>query len=151
MGFIEAICISSKKGVVKKQVSKTKLIQGWGLEDDAHGGDWHRQVSLLPGESIDKMREMIPGLAHGAFAENIVTRYIDLGEVEIGSMISLNNEVVLEITQIGKTCHTSCKIKTITGDCIMPREGIFAKVIHGGTIEVGQEAELFSKETIVAD
>lgn len=151
MGFIEAICISEKKGTVKKQLPTVNVIKNWGIESDAHAGDWHRQVSLLPGESIDRMKEMIPGLAHGAFAENIVTRGVDLGKVKIGSLIEFDGDIVLEVTQIGKECHNACAIKTITGDCIMPREGIFAKVVQGGMITVGQHAQLVVPNVLAID
>ncbi len=137
MGYIEAICISKKKGIVKKPISNSRFIEDWGIEGDVHAGKWHRQVSLLAGESIDRMKEIIPSLSQGAFAENIIMREIDPSELNIGDELILNDEVILEITQIGKECHTSCSIKTITGDCIMPREGLFAKVVKGGYVNPG--------------
>ncbi len=151
MGYIEAICVSKKKGIVKKNVKTAVFKQGWGIESDAHAGNWHRQVSLLPGESIDRMKDMIPELANGAFAENIVTRGVDFSDIGIGDRINLGTGIVLEVTQIGKECHAACAIKTITGDCIMPREGIFARVITGGTLHVGCDAGVnysVSKKTI---
>ncbi len=142
MGYIEAICISKKKGIVKKPVSNSRFIEDWGIEGDVHAGKWHRQVSLLAGESIDRMKEIIPSLSQGAFAENIIMRGIKPEELNIGDELILNNEVILEITQIGKECHTSCSIKKLTGDCIMPREGLFAKVIKGGKINPGDTVKL---------
>ena len=142
MGYIEAICISKKKGIVKKPVSNSRFIEDWGIEGDVHAGKWHRQVSLLAGESIDRMKEIIPSLSQGAFAENIIMRGIKSEELNIGDELILNNEVILEITQIGKECHMSCSIKKLTGDCIMPREGLFAKVIKGGKINPGDTVKL---------
>ena len=121
MGFIEALCISDKKGVVKKQIYEAEFISNWGISGDAHGGDWDRQVSLLPGESIDLVKEKLPQLSQGAFAENVITRGIKLNSVQIGDKIQLGQNVILEITQIGKECHSACAIKKITGDCIMPK------------------------------
>ncbi|MEI6651338.1 MAG: MOSC domain-containing protein [Chlorobiaceae bacterium] len=138
MGIIEAICISTEKGVVKKSVGEIKLRRGWGIEGDAHAGEWHRQVSILAGESIDKMRRKIPGLDNGMFAENIVTRGIDLSVLTIGNSLLIGDDIVLEITQIGKECHNAgCAIKSATGECIMPKEGLFCRVVQGGTIKPG--------------
>ena len=135
MAHVEAVCLSHKKGIVKKEQDRVVLRDNWGLEGDAHAGEWHRQVSLLAGESIDGVKEVLPGLKNGAFAENIVTRGIDLNTLRIGDRLLIGESVILEITQIGKECHNSgCAIKKATGDCIMPREGIFARVIHGGEI-----------------
>jgi len=138
MGYVEAVCISPKKGMVKKSVPLILLKQDWGIRDDAHAGKWHRQVSLLAGESIDQMKKHLPGLHSGSFAENIVTREIDLARLKIGDRLTLGMEVVLEVTQIGKECHNQgCAVKRKTGDCIMPREGVFARVICGGTLRPG--------------
>lgn len=136
MAHVEAVCISKKKGVVKRETTDGFLKAGWGIETDAHAGDWHRQISLLAGESIDSVKENLPTLKHGAFAENIVTRGINLTSLGIGDKLQVGKNVILEITQIGKECHNSgCAIKKLTGDCIMPREGLFAKVLIGGTIK----------------
>jgi MOSC domain-containing protein YiiM len=143
MGYIEAICLSSKKGVVKKPVPYSTFIKNWGIEGDAHAGKWHRQISLLAGESIDLIKIKIPSLSQGAFAENIITRGINLLNLRIGDKLILNEEAILEITQIGKKCYTSCAIKRISGDCIMPREGLFAKVIKGGKIKKGDPINLY--------
>ena len=135
MAHVEAVCISHKKGMVKKEQDQVVLRKNWGIEGDAHAGKWHRQVSLLAGESIDGVKKVLPALKNGAFAENIITRGIDLSTLDKGDRLRIGAEVVLEITQIGKECHNSgCAIKKATGDCIMPREGIFARVIHGGTL-----------------
>jgi len=135
MAHVEAVCLSRKKGIVKKEMGNVVLIENWGIDGDAHAGDWHRQVSLLAGESIDTVKETLPTLKNGAFAENIITRGFDLNAVKVGDRLQIGDVVVLEITQIGKECHNSgCAIKKATGDCIMPKEGIFARVIQGGEI-----------------
>lgn len=135
---VEAICISGKKGIVKREIEEVLFEDDWGIEQDAHAGKWHRQVSLLAGESIDRVKEKLPTLKNGAFAENIITRDIDLAAVKIGDQLHLGNEVVLEITQIGKKCHNDgCAIKKATGNCIMPKEGLFARVIKGGNLKKG--------------
>lgn len=138
MARVEALCISERKGEVKTSVQQAVFKQDWGIENDAHAGAWHRQVSLLAGESIDRVKELLPELAQGAFAENIITRGLDLAALPIGGRLRVGELVEVEITQIGKECHNSgCAIKKATGDCIMPREGIFAKVLVGGTVAAG--------------
>lgn len=140
MATIEAVCTSYKKGIVKREQKGIELKTAWGIKGDAHAGDWHRQVSLLAGESIDQVKDILPSLKNGAFAENIITRGIDLSRLGIGSRLQAGSAVILEITQIGKECHNSgCAIKKATGDCIMPKEGVFAKVIEGGMIYKGDE------------
>ncbi len=140
MATIEAICISKKKGMVKRPVDLANFQEGFGIEGDAHGGDWHRQVSLLAGESIDIVKEKLPSLKDGAFAENIITRGLALSSVAVGDSIQIGSDILLEITQIGKECHNDgCVIKKATGDCIMPKEGIFAKVIQGGEARAGEK------------
>ena len=135
MAHVEAVCLSHKKGIVKKEQPQVEMLENWGIDGDAHAGDWHRQVSLLAGESIDNVKKILPTLKNGAFAENIITRGIDLNVVQVGDRLQVGNQVIMEITQIGKECHNSgCAIKKATGDCIMPREGIFARVIKGGTV-----------------
>jgi MOSC domain-containing protein YiiM len=149
MAYVEAVCISKKKGTVKKAVEQIVLKPDWGIENDAHAGKWHRQVSLLAGESIDKVKEQLPQLKWGVFAENIVTRGIDLAGLCIGDVLRIDRDVVLEITQIGKECHNQgCAIKKKTGDCIMPREGIFAKVLVGGKMKAGAPIILRTKEIL---
>ena len=136
MGTVEAVCISEKKGMVKKEVPEIILEENWGITGDAHAGIWHRQVSLLAGESIDTVKKKMPHLKHGVFAENIVTRGLDLMTLAIGDRLVIDEQVELEVTQIGKKCHNDgCAIKKATGDCIMPKEGIFTKVIRGGVVK----------------
>ncbi|MFH1019460.1 MAG: MOSC domain-containing protein [Pseudomonadota bacterium] len=138
MGVVEAVCISGKKGMVKKEVPEIFLEENWGITGDAHAGIWHRQVSLLAGESIDAVKQKMPHLKHGVFAENIVSRGVELTALAIGDRLVIGDTVVLEVTQIGKQCHNDgCAIKKATGDCIMPKEGIFTKVIHGGVVKAG--------------
>ncbi|OGQ88531.1 MAG: molybdenum cofactor sulfurase [Deltaproteobacteria bacterium RIFOXYD12_FULL_56_24] len=136
MSVVEAVCISEKKGMVKKEVPEINLEENWGITGDAHAGIWHRQVSLLAGESIDTVKKKLPHLKHGVFAENIVTRGLDLMTLAVGDRLVINDQVELEVTQIGKKCHNDgCAIKKATGDCIMPKEGIFTKVIRGGVVK----------------
>ncbi len=143
MSQIEAICISKKKGIPKSSIDQATFEVGFGILSDAHGGDWHRQVSLLAGESIDTVRKTLPQLTDGAFAENIITRGVDLHSIRVGDRLQLGAEVLLEITQIGKECHNDgCAIKKATGDCIMPREGIFAKVLQGGEAQAGDPVKV---------
>ena len=138
MGIIEAVCISNQKGMVKQAMRDITLKEDWGIEGDAHAGDWHRQISLLAGECIDRMRKKLPDIDHGMFAENIVTRNIDLSCLIIGNRLTIGDKVVLEITQIGKECHNGdCVIQKATGDCIMPKEGLFCRVVQGGTVIPG--------------
>lgn len=138
MGVLEAICVSVEKGTVKLAVPSAELRESWGIEGDAHAGEWHRQISLLAGESIDLVREMMPELDYGMFGENLVTRGIDLAGLAIGDRLLVGEQVVLEVTQVGKECHNGgCPIQKATGDCIMPREGIFCKVLAGGGVAPG--------------
>lgn len=138
MAYVEAICTSQKKGIVKREKSSARLHTGWGIEGDAHAGKWHRQISMLAGESIDGVKVKLPALKNGAFAENIITRGLDLTKVTPGDRLTVGDRVILEITQIGKECHNKgCAIKKASGDCIMPREGVFAEVVRGGTIAGG--------------
>ena len=134
---IISIAISKKKGTRKQVVEEAVLIPNHGLEGDAHAGSWHRQVSFLSAESIDKARQKGLDVSFGDFAENIATWGIDWEKVPIGSRLQLGDAALLEVTQIGKECHRKCAIYYQAGDCIMPREGIFARVIKGGTIQVG--------------
>jgi MOSC domain-containing protein YiiM len=136
MAHVLAVCISEKKGERKKPVEAVELRENHGIVGDGHAGDWHRQVSLLAQESIDKMRAMGLDVNAGDFAENITTVGIDLVILPIGSRLKIG-EALLEVTQIGKECHTRCAIYYQAGDCVMPKEGIFARVITGGVIRAG--------------
>ena len=138
MSKIIAVCTSEKKGVKKSPVEEVIVEEDYGVAGDAHADcQTHRQVSLLAMESIDKMRQLGFELKPGDFAENITTEGIDLVSMPVGTKILAGDEVVLEMSQIGKECHAACAIRRQVGDCIMPREGIFAKVIHGGTLKPG--------------
>ena len=138
MAKVVAINISEKKKTPKKSIPEGKLIENFGFEGDAHAGNWHRQVSLLAKESIAKAQGMrTDGLCHGVFAENITTEGIVLHTLPVGTKLKIGDEAVLEITQIGKECHDGCAIKELVGQCIMPKEGIFCKVLTGGTVKAG--------------
>jgi len=138
-GLIVAINTSSAKGTRKKNVGKSRLIPDFGIQEDAHAGDWHRQVSLLAFESIAKMVQLGLKVGPGDFAENITTRGLDLLSLPIGTRFRMGSQALLEVTQIGKVCHTRCAIFYQAGDCVMPKEGIFARVLEGGEIQVGDE------------
>lgn len=139
VGKVSGINISKTKGVIKDPIPEGLFIADFGLKDDAHAGKWHRQVSLLAQESIDKMTETgIKGLCSGKFAENITTTGIILHELPVGTKLKIG-ETIQEISQIGKECHTGCEIKKAVGQCIMPKEGIFTRVIQGGIVKVGDE------------
>lgn len=133
---VVAVCISKNKGERKTPVESVVLRENHGIEGDAHAGDWHRQVSLLAQESIKKMQEMGLDVDSGDFAENLTTRGIHLYSLPIGARLAVG-ETLLEVTQIGKECHTRCAIYHQAGDCVMPKEGIFAKVLKGGTVKPG--------------
>lgn len=136
-GRIVAVSVSNRKGIKKSNLPKCKLLEDEGLDGDAHAGDWHRQVSLLAMESIDKIRHKGLDVTPGDFAENITTSGIRIWELEPGTRLAVGSEAELEITQIGKECHDRCVIYHQVGDCVMPREGIFARVLHGGTVKPG--------------
>lgn len=136
-GTVTSVNLSAKKTVRKTRGTEGVLRVDHGFESDAHAGDWHRQVSLLAQESIDKMVEKGLDVAAGDFAENITTSGIDLLALPIGSVIRVGDDALMEISQIGKVCHTKCAIYYQAGDCVMPKEGIFAVVRHGGTVRSG--------------
>ncbi|MBD7909887.1 MULTISPECIES: MOSC domain-containing protein [Clostridium] len=138
MGRIIAICISEKRGTAKKNIGECNIIEGYGLENDAHGGNWHRQVSLLSYNKVLDFNSKGGAVEDGAFGENILVEGIDFRTLPIGIKFKCN-DVILELTQVGKECHAHCEIYKRVGDCIMPREGVFAKVIHGGKIKVGDD------------
>ena len=136
MGKILAICTSPKRGTVKTEVPSAVLTPEWGIVSDAHGGNWHRQVSLLAQESVEKMKAVFPDIPVGAFAENILTEGLTLYTLPVGTRLRVG-EGLLEVTQIGKECHAHCAIRQQVGDCVMPREGIFTIVLEEGTIRAG--------------
>ena len=138
MGKILAICISEKKGTQKKPIESARLVEEWGIEGDAHVGKWHRQVSMLSFEKIEAFREKGADVDFGAFGENLVVEGFDLSKVPVGTKFQIG-EAILELTQIGKECHSHCAIYKVMGDCIMPREGVFTRVLKGGEIKAGDK------------
>jgi MOSC domain-containing protein YiiM len=140
-GNVLAVCTSPKVGMRKTNVGTGTVKTNWGIEGDAHAGEWHRQVSLLAMESIEKMRAKGLDVGPGDFAENITTEGLVLYELPIGTRLRLG-AVVGEVTQIGKICHSHCAIYEQAGDCVMPREGIFIRVLQGGPLSVGDEIEV---------
>ena len=144
MGKIVAVCSSEKKGMRKKNINQGMLLVEFGLEGDAHGGPWHRQVSLLALESIAKMRAKGLDVNPGDFAENLTVEGLGVAlyDLPIGAKIKIGPQAVGEVTQIGKECHHHCAIYEQAGDCVMPREGIFVRVIQGGPVQVGDDLEV---------
>ena len=140
MGKLLAICTSPRRGTVKTPVESAVLTPEWGIETDAHGGSWHRQVSLLSAEKIEQFRKKL-WVEYGTFGENLVVEGFDLRTLPVPSRLAVGG-AVLELTQIGKECHNDCAIRQKTGDCIMPREGVFARVVQGGIIRVGDPVTL---------
>lgn len=138
MGRIKAVCVSEKRGTAKRNIGECRLIENWGLENDAHAGKWHRQVSLLSFEEVEKFRARGAQVEDGAFGENLLVEGYDFKALPVGTIFRCG-EAVLELTQIGKKCHSECEIYKMAGECIMPREGVFAVVLRGGTVRVGDE------------
>jgi MOSC domain-containing protein YiiM len=149
-GKIISLSVSMEKGIPKSAIAEARLIADWGIDGDAHAGKWHRQISLLALESIAKIRALGLDVQPGDFAENITTRYIDLTALRIGDRLHIG-KCELEITQIGKECHTPCSIYARVGDCVMPREGVFARVIRGETIRTGDGIAVGSQTTACDD
>lgn len=141
LGTIMAVCISEKKGTQKKDIQSGTFIENFGIENDAHAGKWHRQISLLSYEKIEDFKNKGANIDYGAFGENLVVKGIDFPSLSIGTRFSCG-DVVLEMTQIGKECHSHCTIYHQMGECIMPTQGVFATVIKGGKISVGDKMEL---------
>ncbi|KOA19406.1 MOSC domain protein [Clostridium homopropionicum DSM 5847] len=142
MAKVIAVNISEKKGEIKHPIEKGFFKENHGLVGDAHAGNWHRQVSLLGNESIEKMKNLgMEGLCTGKFAENLTTEGICLYELPVGTKLKVG-EVIMEVTQIGKQCHVGCQIRQLTGDCIMPKEGIFTKILTEGWIKSGDEIQV---------
>lgn len=141
MGIVKAVCTSDAKGIQKTEVGSALIEKDFGITGDAHAGTWHRQVSLLSFESIEAFKAQGAEVSDGSFGENIVVEGIDVKTLPIGTKVACN-DIVLEITQIGKECHSHCAIYHTMGDCIMPREGVFARVLSGGMIAKGDTIEV---------
>ena len=141
MGKVIAICTSPAKGTQKTRIEEGTFIEDFGLEGDAHAGKWHRQVSLLSYEKIEEFRKKGADIELGAFGENLIVSGYDFRNLAVGTRFQCG-EAVLEMTQIGKECHSHCEIYKRMGECIMPREGVFARVLHGGMIQIGDEMEI---------
>jgi len=144
-GKIASLNISDKKGVVKRPVPEVTLVEDWGISGDAHAGKWHRQVSMLSLSSVEKARSWGIDAKFGDFAENITIEGVDVWKLPIGTLAQIG-DTVMEVTQIGKECHSGCEIARKTGKCVMPLEGIFLKVIKGGVIKTGDSVIFYSKE-----
>lgn len=144
MARVTSVNISEKKGTIKHPVAEARLLPHHGIVGDAHAGDWHRQISLLAEESVDKLRRVLPQLKAGAFAENINTVGIDLKSLPVGTRLRIG-EAEAEVTQIGKECHNDCAIKKATGTCVMPTEGIFVAVLREGTVRAGDPVEIIEE------
>lgn len=145
MGEVMALCISEKRGTQKINIEEGNFIEDFGIEKDAHAGKWHRQVSLISHEQIEAFKERGAKVGPGAFGENLIVKGFDFKYLPVGTRFQCN-DVILEMTQIGKQCHHHCQIYYQVGDCIMPREGVFARVIHGGTIKVGDEMRMIEND-----
>ena len=142
MAKIVAVCISERKGTQKINVHEGVLIKNFGLEGDAHAGNWHRQVSLLSKEKVTDFIARGGNVVGGDFGENLIIDGMDCAKLPVGTRLIINNEAILEVTQIGKECHSHCAIYHSVGDCIMPREGIFTRVIKGGKVKEGDSIEI---------
>ena len=147
MGKIVAICISKKKGIQKKDIKRCKLIENHGLEGDAHAGSWHRQISLLSKEARLVMENKGVKLNDGDFGENRLTEGIDFAKIKVGNKLRLGKDALVRIAQIGKECHDRCNIYYQVGDCIMPREGIFAEVLKSGEIKIDDDIEFLNDKS----
>ncbi|MDO4493589.1 MAG: MOSC domain-containing protein [Clostridia bacterium] len=141
MASVVAVCISEKKGTMKHPVGSIEVKRDHGIVGDAHAGNWHRQISLLASESVDKMKKVLPDIPVGAFAENILTEGISVCTLPVGTRLAVG-PTLLEITQIGKECHHDCAIRKQVGDCVMPREGVFAIVLEEGVITAGDDIRI---------
>lgn len=141
-GVIQYICVNPRRGEVKQAVGRAELRHDFGIIGDGHAGDPVRQVSLLSSEAVDEVRSQLPDLAPGAFGENLLTAGLDLRALQVGDRLKLGDSVVLEVTQLGKECQTPCAIGLATGDCLMPRAGVFARVVAGGTLKAGDNCEI---------
>jgi len=142
-GVVKAVCAGKEKGAAKKNAGRGELVARHGLKGDVHAGDWHRQISLLSLQKIEAFRAKGADVEFGAFGENLVVDGIDFASLPVGTKFRCG-DALLEMTQIGKECHARCAIYDRTGDCIMPREGVFARVLRGGLIKVGDEFQIFN-------
>ncbi len=147
MGKVMAVCISEKRGTQKVNRGEGNFLVQYGIEGDAHAGDWHRQVSLLSWDKIDEFNQSGAGVLNGAFGENLVVAGFDFKNLPVGTRLACQ-DVILEITQIGKECHSHCEIYKKMGDCIMPREGVFARILQGGRMKAGDEMTIISSEQL---
>lgn len=146
MGIVKAICISEKKGTQKHRVEEAVFVEDYGIENDAHAGKWHRQVSLLSYDKIEDFKKRGADVIDGAFGENLVVEGFDFRNLPVGTIFRCG-DVILEMTQIGKQCHSHCEIYKIMGECIMPKEGVFTKVIQGGIIRTGDEMTIIGERS----
>jgi len=146
-GYVAAVCTSKKKGTIKKPVETVEVVADHGILGDAHSGPWHRQLSLLAMESIDKMKRMGLDVEPGSFAENVTTSGLDLLSLPVGTCLELGEAVRVKITQIGKECHTRCAVYYLAGDCVMPKEGVFARILAGGRIRPGDRIRVLDAES----
>lgn len=142
MGTVKAVCISEQKGAQKVPVDEVILVEDFGIEGDAHAGKWHRQVSLLGFEKIEEFKARGVAVDDGAFGENLIVEGFDLRTLPLGTKFRVGDGALLELTQIGKECHDKCAIYAVVGDCIMPREGVFTRVLTGGTVRPGDPIEI---------
>ena len=145
MGVIKGICISEKRGTAKHEIEEAILAKDWGIQGDAHAGHWHRQVSLLSYEKIEEFRKKGADIGLGAFGENLIVSGYDFRSLPVGTRFRCG-DAILEMTQIGKECHSHCEIYNRMGECIMQREGVFAVVLEGGTIRKGDNLEIMEME-----
>lgn len=145
MGKIIAVCTSPEKGTQKQNVGSALLVEDWGIQGDAHAGKWHRQVSLLSYDQVEEFRTRGAQVEPGAFGENLLVEGFDFKSLPVGTRFGCNG-AVLELTQIGKQCHAHCQIYRQVGDCIMPREGVFTRVLRGGVVRVGDELTILKEE-----
>ncbi len=144
MGIVKAVCTSDRRGIQKINVGTAEFVENFGIRTDAHGGNWHRQVSLLSAEKVEEFNQRGAGVEPGAFGENLVVEGFDFRNLPVGTTFQCN-DVILEMTQIGKECHTHCQIYHKMGECIMPVQGVFARVVKGGTISVGDEMKIIDR------
>jgi MOSC domain-containing protein YiiM len=145
-GTVLSVNISAEKGTKKKNVGSVRLVKNWGIATDGHAGDWHRQLSLLSKKSIEKIRDKGLPVNYGDFAENLSIEGIDLYLLPVGTTLTIGADAMIRITQIGKECHTRCNIFYQVGDCVMPREGVFAEVLQEGEIAVGDTIKVMTAE-----